>query len=188
MTASAEKSAVVFTPSGALYTVPNGNVIEYKKVNGVFYHVDTADAVVRALEQARSCRQRIRIYYGETDPSKADVGRDWLEEHDVEGYIGNSLGPLKVPLLVHNRRSHGGGALLDQCIIKIKWTSGGIIYRHPRYNHGQFTIREIGPEDAFHGGGLREQGYTHAVDVDGKNHANFKSVAAARRYLHKMVG
>jgi hypothetical protein len=30
-------------------------------------------------------------------------------------------------------------------------------------------------------------GYTHAVDVDGGNHANFKSLAAAQKYVRKMT-
>ena len=183
MTVSIDKPGVIFTEDKAVYTVGNGNVINYRQVNGIYYHLDTHDAVVKALESARSCRSRVRLYYGDTE-----TGRDWLEENDVEGYIGNSVGPLKVPLLIHNRRSHGGGALLDQCIIKVRWTSGGLLYQHPQYHAGQFVIREIGPYETFHDGNLRAHGYSHAVLVDGQVHANFKSMAAARRYLRKMIG
>ena len=35
---------------------------------------------------------------------------------------------------------------------------------------------------------LREKGYTHAVDVDGANHANFRSLPAAERFIKKMTG
>ena len=104
------------------------------------------------------------------------------------GYIANSIGPLKVPLLVHNCRSQGGCALLDQCLVKIRWTTGGVVYQHPMYHTGTFTVREIRPEEADNHESLRENGYTHAVDVDGKNHANFRSFKAARNYLRKMIG
>lgn len=179
MTAASEKSSVEFTEFGAIYRPGNGHVIEYKKVGGIFYHKDTPDAVVRALEHARSTRQRIRIYYGDTQ-----TGRDWHEEHDVEGTIGNSMGPLRVPLLIRNRRSTGGPALLDHCIVKIKATgSGRILYQHPNYSAGTFTVREISRDDD-----LRAKGYTHGVQVDGQNHGNFKSLAAAQRYVRRMIG
>jgi hypothetical protein len=183
MAASSETSGVIFTDDKATYRPGNGNVINYKRVGGIYYHTDTPDAVVRALEQARSSSQRVRLYYGD-----AETGRDWLEESDVTGYVRNSVGPLKVPILVHNRRSHAGGAILDRCLVKIRWTSGGIIYQHAQYHAGSFVIREIGPNETFHDGNLRDKGFTHAVDVDGKNHANFQSMAAARRYLRKMIG
>ena len=183
MAATAGETGVAFTTDGAVYQPGNGNTINYKKVNGIFYHLDTPDAVVEALERARSCRQRVRLYYGD----KA-TGEDWLEESDVEGYIGNSIGPLKVPILVYNRRSHGGCALLDQCLVKIRWTTGGVVYQHPKYHTGTFTVRDIGPEEVGYDGNLRKCGYTHAVDVDGRNHANFRSLKAARNYLRKMIG
>lgn len=182
MSAAAAKSSVEFTQAGAIYRPGNGNVIEYKRVGGIYYHADTLNAVVRALEQARSSRQRIRIYLGDTQS-----GRDWLEECHVEGYIGNSTGPLKVPLLVHSRRSLGGPALLDHHIIKIKKTTGGVLYHHPSYHTGTLTIREIGPDEAVHGEKLVTLGYSHSVDVDGRNHANFRSLTAAQRYLRRMT-
>ena len=183
MATTTGESSVAFTKDGAVYRPGNGNTINYKKVGGIFYHVDTPDAVVEVLERARSCRQRVRLYYGDKT-----IGKDWLEENDVVGYIGNSIGPLKVPLLIYHRRSHGGCALLDQCLVKIRWTTGGVIYQHPMYHTDMFTVREIGPEEAGYDGNLRESGYTHAVDVDGKIHANFRSLKAARHYVRKMIG
>jgi hypothetical protein len=183
MTTGTHEPAVAFTEDGAIYRLGNGHVIEYRLKNGIYYHSDTPEAVINALELTRSCRRRVRLHYGD-----AGSGRDWLEEHDVEGYIENSIGPLRVPILVHNRRSHGGGALMDQAIVKIRWTTGGVLYQHTNYRHGEFCIREIGLEETFHGGKLRESGYSHAVDVDGKTQAIFKSMAAARHYLKKMIG
>jgi len=179
---TATQSSVKFTETGAVYQPGTGHTIEYKKANGIYYHVATPYAVVRALEQARSSRKRVRIYLGDTK-----TGRDWLEEHDVEGYIGNSMGPLKVPLLIHNRRSFGGPALLDNCVVRIKWTTGGVLYQHPTYHIGTFMIRKIGPNDNIGGQILLGLGLTHAVDVDGKNHANFKSRKAAERFVWRMT-
>ncbi|MCE9529698.1 MAG: hypothetical protein K8T89_00940 [Planctomycetes bacterium] len=183
MTATADKPGVVFTEDGAIHTLSNGNVIHYRKVNGIFYHSETPGAVVRALENARSCcRRRVRLYYGDSA-----LGRDWLDEVGMEGSIGNSMGPLKIPILLSNRRSHGGPGLLDHCIVKLKWATGGIIYQHPRYHTGTFTIREIGSEEMCGGENFRAKGFTHAVDVDNHNHANFRSVQEAERYVRRMT-
>jgi hypothetical protein len=145
-------SGVVFTDNGAMYRPGNGRAIHYRKVGGIYYHANASDAVVQALEHVRASHQRIRIHYGD-----ARTGRDWLEEYDVEGCIGNSMGPLKVPLLIHNSHAHGGSALLDHCIVRIKTTGsrGSVLYQHRRYHAGTFVIREIGPTDASHGESLR---------------------------------
>jgi len=182
--AARAKTGVVFTDNGAIYRPGNGHTINYRKVGGIYYHARTPDAVVQALEQVRASHQRIRIYLGD-----AKTGRDWLEEHDVEGCIGNSMGPLKVPLLIYSCRSHGGSALLDHCIVRIKITGnrGRVLYQHPRYHAGTFSIRGIGPADARPGDNLHSKGFTHAVDVDGQNHANFRSLAAAERFVRRMT-
>ncbi|MCE9530714.1 MAG: hypothetical protein K8T89_06255 [Planctomycetes bacterium] len=183
MAATVNEPGLVSTEEGAIYTLSNGNVIHYRKVNGIFYHAETPRAVVRALENARSCcRRRVRLYYGD-----AGSGRGWLDVTGMEGSIGNSMGPLKIPILLANRRSHGGPGLLDHCIVKLKWTTGGILYQHPRYHTGTFTIREIGSEEMCGGENLRAKGYTHAVDVDNQDHANFRSVQAAERYVRRMT-
>jgi hypothetical protein len=167
----------------AVYRPGNGNVIRYRRHDGIYFHVATPLEVVRALNAARQAGTRIRIRLGDTA-----TGRDWLEEFDVEGYVGNSTGPLKVPLLLHNRRSHGGGAILDHCIVRIVETrTGRVHYSHPAYHTGTFTVRGIGPDEACGDKNLQSLGYTHAVDVDGRNQANFKSLAAAEKYVRKMT-
>lgn len=189
MTATAQKSGVVFENDGetAIYTVGNGNVIRYKRYNGVYYHANTPDAVVRVLDNARSNKHRIRIHYGETDPNKPDVGRDWNDEHDMEGRIGNSMGPLKIPILLNNSRSMGGGGLLDHCIVKIRYTgkNGSTLYVHPNYQEPVFTIRPIKPDETVGNTNLHEAGYTHLVNPTG---AAFKSEEKAKRYVLKMTG
>lgn len=182
----ATNQSVEFVNDGAeaVSRTGNGNTIRYRRFNGVYFHADTPTAVVQALDTARQARTRIRLSYGD-----AETGRDWLEEHDVEGTIGNSLGPLKVPLLIANRRSSGGPALLDHCIVKIKATrSGRVLYKHPKYHTGTIAIREIGPDEMCGTENLRERGYSHAVDVNETNHANFRSRRAAERFVKKMTG
>src|SRR5262249_11945879 len=146
---------VKFTKTGAVYRPGNGNVIHYQYVNGIYYHVETLDAVVQALERARATHQRIRVYYGD-----ANTGRDWLEEHDVEGDVAISTGPLQVPLPICDSRSHGGGAMLDHCVVKVKWAAGGVLYQHPTYHTGTFAILETEPNNP-----VRKEGYPHAVDI-----------------------
>jgi len=103
---------------------------QYHVVNGTYYHASTRPEVVRVLESVRLSGRRIRISLGDLA-----TGRDWHEEHGVEGYVGRSVGPVKVPLLIHNRRSLGGPAMLDRCIIRIKRTGQGgrVLYEHPDY-------------------------------------------------------
>lgn len=100
-----------------------------KQVGGTYYDERTPDAVVQVLERARTAsrKYRLRLWYG--DPA---TGKLW---GDVEtGYIGRSMGPIKVPLLIANNRSSGGPALLDHCIVKIAHankSNGGVLYKHP---------------------------------------------------------
>ena len=58
--------------------------------------------------------RRVRVWYGDTE-----TGRSWTEEYGVTGTIGRSTGKIAVPILVGNSRSCCGGALLDDCIIRI---------------------------------------------------------------------
>lgn len=177
--------SVEFLKDGAeaVYRPGNGNTIRYRRHDGIYFHAETPVEVVRALNAAHQARTRIRIHLGDRE-----TGQDWLEEHETEGYLGNSTGPLKVPLLLHNRRSLGGGAVLDHCIVRIIETrTDRVVYSHPAYHAGAFTIREIGPDEMCGNEKLRERGYSHAVDVNGRNQANFRSLAAAERYVKKMT-
>jgi len=98
----------------------NGNTIEYKRTeNGTCYHKETPDKLVELLEELLENRTRITVDYGDIK-----TGKSWGEEHDITGYIGRSTGNIKIPLLVYNTRSYGGGALLDHCIIGIKTSKG----------------------------------------------------------------
>jgi hypothetical protein len=113
----------------------NGNTIKYKITpDGTAYHQDTPDALVAILERLRENKTRVRIYLGDSK-----TGQDWEEQFDVFGTIGRSTGRIKIPLMVANSRSMGGGGLLDDCIVKIEYANkkqGGVIWQHPKYYRG----------------------------------------------------
>ena len=150
----------------------------YREVNGTSYDTRTPEEVIRVLEAARLNRTRLHISLGETT-----TGKDWLEEFESHGYVGRSMGPTKVPLLVANRRSTGGGAILDHCIVRIRESAGGrILYQHPDYHFGTLAIRPKAEPVTLPDGRVLN------IDVvrDGKVHASFESIDKARRWVHKL--
>ena len=102
----------------------------YKKVGGTYFHDDTPDDLCRIIDALiESPREtRVRVFLGDKD-----TGRDWGEENDVTGYFGRSTGPRKVPLLINNRRSMGGPAVLDNCILKLKVNGGQDLWTADNY-------------------------------------------------------
>ena len=150
-------------------------------INGTDYDNRTPEAVANILESSRLLRHRIRIFYGDRE-----TGRDWGEENDVTGYVGRSTGASKIPLLVHNSRSYGGGALLDHCIVKIMDThTKRVLYSHPTYHRASYRIMPLAK-------GLPIE-YTTSVydkfpDRDWENVANFTDYDRAVRYVGFMTG
>lgn len=143
-----------------------------------YFHADTPDKVIHVLEAARHSRQRIHISYGD-----AESGRDWLEEYEVHGYVGRSTGKLKVPLLLPNRRSIGGGAILDHCIVRIRTSAGGrVLYQHPSYHFGAMEIRNK-PEAI-----PLSDGRELKIDLlcDQKLHASFQNMKQVRHWIRKL--
>ncbi len=154
---------------------------KYQIVNGTSYHDETPDDVIRVLESARLNRTRLHVSLGETEGPQA--GRDWLEEFETQGYVGRSMGPVKVPLLVANRRSTGGGAILDHCVVRIRTSSGGrVLYQHPKYQHGQLEIRRK-PEPL-----TLPDHRVLTVDVfrDQELHASFENHEKARSWVRRL--
>lgn len=107
--------------------VTDSRGVKYQVVNGTAYHAETPQAVIDILERARANNWRLTFDFGDTK-----TGESWHEENDISGYIGRSTGTIKIPLLIHNVRSYGGGGLLDHCIVAIKHSNknnGGELYR-----------------------------------------------------------
>lgn len=143
------------------------------RLNGTDYHDKTPLEVAQALEAARARHYRIRLHYG-----NPETGVDWLEEHDIEGYVGRSCGRRRVPLILANSRSIGGPSVLENCIVKItRRHAGGRwgVYIHPTYRCPVLELRYESPGD------LR-----YRVFADNANVANFRTEVQARRWIKKM--
>lgn len=98
---------------------------KYKVVNGTYYDERTNDRVIDTLENCRRNNTRIVLDYGDTK-----TGKSWGDRYGITGRIGRSIGPIKIPILLYNRRSMGGGSILDHCIIGIKESNGGrVLYK-----------------------------------------------------------
>jgi hypothetical protein len=109
------------------HTLSNGNTIVYRLVNGTAYHNQTATSVIEWLEASRERRQRFEFEYGDTE-----TGQSWGDK--PTGSVGRSTGKIKIPLVIYNARSMGGGALLDHCIVRIRTAAGKhVVYQHPKY-------------------------------------------------------
>jgi len=113
---------------------------QYKVVNGTSYDVRTSDKVIELLENCRIRGIRIRFFYGAE-------GRCWNDEFDTIGTIGRSTGINKIPLLIKNSLSSGGGAILDHCIVRIDAKAGKRImtmYKDESIKFDHFLSTDIG--------------------------------------------
>lgn len=108
----------------------------YKVVNGTAYHIDTPDAVIEILENARLNNVKIRIFYG-------DGEKCWNDEYDTIGTIGRSTGNYKIPILIKNKRSTGGGSILTDRIVRIdiKYKT---LYKRDGVKFDKFVSTDIG--------------------------------------------
>ncbi len=121
--------------------IPGAEPVQYRVINGTIYHWETPFEVVSILEAIRASGARIRVDYGFTDGPSA--GKSWGEIHDVAGYVGRSYGPLKAPLLMFSKKCHGGGLLLDQCIVAIfpsRADHSPALYKHPKYRPAKVKV------------------------------------------------
>ncbi|WP_298434984.1 hypothetical protein [Ottowia sp.] len=118
-----------------------------------YFDPGTSPKVAKVLERCRNNRAKVRLIQG--DPS---TGRSWLDEHDVVGTIGRSMGTLKVPLLIEPEE-HGGSAILTACLLGIvDWETGEFLFRHPAYRTPDLSIRRRDladlPWEVHHAGGV----------------------------------
>jgi hypothetical protein len=97
-------------------------------VNDTYYHDDTPNEVIVLLEDSRINKRRLLITYGDKQ------GNVWKDATPNRGHVGRSTGYNKLPLLIRTRRSLGGAAILDNCIVCIQESVGGrILYQHPSH-------------------------------------------------------
>ena len=75
-------------------------------INGTTYKAPLALAQV--IERCRNSGKRFQFHLGDSA-----TGRAW---GDVDvGRLGRSMGPIKIPIVLSNRRSIAGPGLLDHC-------------------------------------------------------------------------
>lgn len=152
-------------PDGTLSWTPEGGkpIFYREEPSGTFYHAKTSRKVVDELEAARLLGKPVRIFYG--DPL---TGKDWLEEKDVEGKLGRSMGPLKVPGLVTRARFD---LIIDHCVVRLH-VAGREVYRRPLYHQPALAEGPSGSDSKPYG-----------VFDDGKIHAAFKTDLARGPFI-----
>lgn len=103
----------------------------YQIVNGTSYDSKTDSKIVNILESARLNKTRLILDFGDVE-----TGKSWNETFDTRGTIGRSTGNNKIPLLIKQKNSTGGGAILDRCIVKIMDSkTKRTLYIHPNYTN-----------------------------------------------------
>ena len=141
-------------------------------LDGTCYHEETDTNVVEALQHARKANKNVRFMYGDVE-----TGESWLDEYDVDGYLGRSMGPVKATLILPDRKSLGGPAILEHCIIYLM-VAGEVKYKHPKFKTPELNIE---PCD--------EGKWKWAVrDEKGVLHARFTTEAKAKRWVDFMQG
>lgn len=105
---------------------------EQKVIDGISFSASAPEKVcavlLKYLNKPHYIKSdRLRLFYGDTA-----TGECWMEEFDTMGYIGFSIGPQKIPLLIKTRRSKGGCGILDSCIVRIQ-CGKDVLYQHPTF-------------------------------------------------------
>lgn len=165
----------------------NGNTLYYKILHNTYYTVgiklkdgsieeykQVDDSLMRVLNNWEGKGWRVRIWYGDRI-----TGESWNEEYDVTGTISRSSGNIKIPILIHNKRSWGGGAILVGNIVRID----DIEDRRTIWKHKNFFIPAM--ELTFQD---RGNGYNYHVYSEGKELAGFKTENQAKRWIDFMNG
>jgi hypothetical protein len=100
-------------------------------VDGTTYKDTTNSQVVSLLEAHRKSGKRLCLVYGDLN-----TGQAWDKRRADCGRVARSMGPQKIPILLTNRRSIGGGGIFDDCILAI-YTPGSRhrpLWTAPRYH------------------------------------------------------
>lgn len=138
---------------------------------GFWVHPESKPEVMAILASLRTYGRhgaRVRLILGEPK-----TGRVWPEEYNTMGYIGRSIGEKKIPLLIANTRSTGGGAILTHCILGIIDTkTHRYLYKADNMDNGVWEVRE----------GSTKAEYSAEVWHNGSVHARFKTIEQTKRY------
>lgn len=145
---------------------------ELDRASGFYFDTRTPSDVRKAIASAHRSGQRVRLFFGDRE-----TGRAWAEESDVLGTIGASMGGCRVPLLIRDARSIGGGAILDSCIVAMfDCTTGRTLYKHAAFSVGAWAVVASDLPS-----------YAEAVTLDGEIHARFKKRGQAARFVAFMT-
>lgn len=94
-------------------------------VNDTHYNPATPQRVIDLIESFRGYdhnpRERLRFTFGS----------DWVQS----GYVGRSTGRCKIPLIINNARSFGGGPLDAQHLTRIEYANKGYGTKYAPRNH-----------------------------------------------------
>lgn len=148
------------------------NEDKYIIVNGISYNKETPNEVIEVLETGIKEGKRFRLFYGDKV-----TGKDWLEENDTIGYIGKSMGKSKIPILLKNKISSGGCAILSHCIVKITIDKKEV-YKHNNYHIGDITKKYMGINYE----------YPYRLFVNNENVANFQTDEQMNNYINFIKG
>ena len=130
----------------------NGNIAYYVNMAGtdievgiwikdenkleVFNQVD--EKLISVILQYRGSNERLRFWYGDRD-----TGKSWNEEYDVMGTIGRTGGDFKIPILLNNSRSYGGGAILIGSLVRIdEISSHRTLWKVPNFHVEDMKVYE----------------------------------------------
>lgn len=135
------------------------------------------DKLINILLRAYKYKFRIRIWYGDTE-----TGRAWNEEYDIMGTVGRTTGDIKIPILVYNKKSWGGSALLMGSIIRID----DIEEHRTLWKVPNFHVEKM--EVVYKNGDYPFQVMQTKDNGEVVNIANFKTEMKAYHYIDFMNG
>lgn len=143
----------------------------------VFDNVD--DKLVSILLQYRGSKERLRLFYGDIH-----TGRSWNEEYDVMGSIGRTGGNFKIPILLNNSRSYGGGAILISALVRIdEISTHRTLWQVPNFHVEKLSVQHI-PVNKDYPYAVMQLKDNGAIS----NVANFKTEDQANRWIDFMNG
>lgn len=115
-------------------------MVRYVQYENLFFEEGTNEQVKRVLEDCFKSNTRIVVDYGDIL-----TGNSWNECYNISGTVGRTAGKIKIPILVYNSRSLGGGAISCASIVAIKTSKGKkLLYTHENYKpYGASAVNPI---------------------------------------------